>query len=109
MGVAASSDVFANYGGGVLDDFSACCSSPDCQDDINHAVVVVGYNKTGAVLCCAPNGGLGCATACSAAVCHEFGACAPPVMLAISVYTIGIVHLASLPQQVVEHFLHKTQ
>lgn len=40
VGVDASNSAWQHYGGGVLNDFSVCTANA------NHAVVVVGYNRT---------------------------------------------------------------
>ncbi len=46
VAIASTSDAIQHYGGGIFDDFGACCTTADCQGDLNHAVTVVGYNRT---------------------------------------------------------------
>lgn len=34
------------YGGGVLNDFELACEFEDCATHLNHAVLIVGYDRT---------------------------------------------------------------
>ena len=48
VAMSASAPAVTNYAAGILDDYDACCpNGNDCRNDLDHAVVVVGYNKSG--------------------------------------------------------------